>query len=233
MRRAAGRLDHEHDQPDQAAEPDRAGGEVRPVERSDDAARRRLRRRGRRRPARAAPRPRRQRAGECEQLGDRALLALGPVDPERDERRRARTARTRARGRGSPGRTTRRASAAPARRRPRPSAARTAPSRAARRPGSRRARRAATTNAIETRAASSRARAARAAARSPIRSTNRPIAAITDEEDEPAQRRAAAAWRPSPRSTGSTNCGAGPGFGPTANVNAPRTGWPSAEITRH
>src|SRR6476620_1148677 len=29
-----------------------------------------------------------------------------------------------------------------------------------------------------------------------------------------------------------TNCGAGPGLGPTANVNAPRTGWPSAEITR-
>ena len=28
------------------------------------------------------------------------------------------------------------------------------------------------------------------------------------------------------------NCGAGPGFGPTANVNAPRTGWPSTEITR-
>ena len=33
-------------------------------------------------------------------------------------------------------------------------------------------------------------------------------------------------------SDGITNCGAGPGFGPTANVNAPRTGWPSAEITR-
>src|SRR5918911_2273724 len=31
---------------------------------------------------------------------------------------------------------------------------------------------------------------------------------------------------------GITNCGAGPGFGPTANVNAPRTGWPSTEITR-
>ena len=31
---------------------------------------------------------------------------------------------------------------------------------------------------------------------------------------------------------GITNCGAGPGFGPTANVNAPRTGWPSAEIAR-
>ena len=29
-----------------------------------------------------------------------------------------------------------------------------------------------------------------------------------------------------------TNCGAGPGFGPTANVNAPRTGWPSTEIAR-
>ena len=33
-------------------------------------------------------------------------------------------------------------------------------------------------------------------------------------------------------SDGITNCGAGPGLGPTANVNAPRTGWPSAEITR-
>ena len=31
---------------------------------------------------------------------------------------------------------------------------------------------------------------------------------------------------------GITNCGAGPGFGPTANVYAPRTGCPSAEITR-
>ena len=33
-------------------------------------------------------------------------------------------------------------------------------------------------------------------------------------------------------SEGITNCGAGPGLGPTANVNAPLTGWPSAEITR-
>ena len=31
---------------------------------------------------------------------------------------------------------------------------------------------------------------------------------------------------------GMTNCGDGPGFGPTANVNAPRTGWPSTETTR-
>ena len=30
-----------------------------------------------------------------------------------------------------------------------------------------------------------------------------------------------------------TNCGAGPGLGPIANVNAPRTGCPSSEITRH
>ena len=34
-------------------------------------------------------------------------------------------------------------------------------------------------------------------------------------------------------SDGITNCGGGPGLGPTANVNAPRTGCPSAEITRH
>ena len=33
-------------------------------------------------------------------------------------------------------------------------------------------------------------------------------------------------------SDGITNCGAGPGDGPTAKVNAPRTGWPSTEITR-
>src|SRR6478752_4324553 len=31
---------------------------------------------------------------------------------------------------------------------------------------------------------------------------------------------------------GITNCGAGPGFGPTANVYAPRTGCPSWETTR-
>ena len=31
---------------------------------------------------------------------------------------------------------------------------------------------------------------------------------------------------------GITNRGAGPGFGPTANVKAPRMGWPSAETTR-
>jgi hypothetical protein len=34
------------------------------------------------------------------------------------------------------------------------------------------------------------------------------------------------------RSDGLANCGGDPGPGPTANVYAPRTGWPSAEITR-
>src|SRR5207253_10558739 len=33
-------------------------------------------------------------------------------------------------------------------------------------------------------------------------------------------------------SDGTRNCGGGPGFGPTAKVKAPRTGCPSAEITR-
>src|SRR4029453_17316735 len=31
---------------------------------------------------------------------------------------------------------------------------------------------------------------------------------------------------------GMLNSGAGPGFGPTANVKAPRTGGPSTEVTR-
>ena len=31
---------------------------------------------------------------------------------------------------------------------------------------------------------------------------------------------------------GTRNCGAGPGLGPTAYVNAPSTGWPSTEIAR-
>ena len=31
---------------------------------------------------------------------------------------------------------------------------------------------------------------------------------------------------------GITNCGCGPGLGPTAKMKALRTGWPSTEITR-
>src|SRR5512132_3735093 len=65
----------------------------------------------------------------------------------------------------------------------------------------------------------------------PIRSTNRPIAAITDRtaSDLAAISRGVAAVS---EIDGMLNCGAGPGFGPTANVNAPRTGCPSTEITR-
>ena len=63
-------------------------------------------RRGPPRPARGAPRPPPTSAPHGgEQLGDRAVLAVGPVDPERDRRPRRRTARSRARGRGSRART--------------------------------------------------------------------------------------------------------------------------------
>jgi len=65
-----------------------------------------------------------------------------------------------------------------------------------------------------------------------MRSTNSPIAAMTDrnESQRATSSRGVAAVS---EIEGITNCGAGPGFGPTANVNAPRTGWPSTEMTRH
>ncbi len=65
----------------------------------------------------------------------------------------------------------------------------------------------------------------------PIRSANRPIAANNDRKtvQRAIKRRGVAAVS---EIDGITNCGAGPGFGPTANVKAPRTGWPSTEITR-
>src|SRR3954454_25263002 len=63
------------------------------------------------------------------------------------------------------------------------------------------------------------------------RNRNRPAAAIRHAST--AQR---AASRPGvaavSRNDGTANCTGGPGPGPTANVNAPRTGWPSAETTR-
>ena len=64
-----------------------------------------------------------------------------------------------------------------------------------------------------------------------ILSTNRPIAVIT-------VRKASHFAITSgvdvavPAMCGTLNCGAGPAFGPTANVNAPCTGWPSTEIAR-
>ena len=74
----------EHEQPDQAAEPDRAGDEVQPVEGERDPARRRLgRMTGRARDHEHGGR-RGERAQRREQLGDRAVLALGAIDPERD-----------------------------------------------------------------------------------------------------------------------------------------------------
>jgi len=73
----------EHEQAEQAADPDGAGRQVKPVERQGQAAGRRLRRVAgepwdeQRRPGGE------QRAHAREQLGNRALGALGPVDPER------------------------------------------------------------------------------------------------------------------------------------------------------
>jgi len=64
-----------------------------------------------------------------------------------------------------------------------------------------------------------------------IRRTKRPIAAIIPRK---ASHRAVTSRGVAAVSEidGITNWGAGPSFGPTANVNAPRTGWPSTEITR-
>src|SRR5205823_5936824 len=64
-----------------------------------------------------------------------------------------------------------------------------------------------------------------------IRKTKSPIAAMIERN---ASQRAATSRGVAAVSEidGITNCGAGPAFGPTANVNAPRTGWPSTEITR-
>ena len=61
--------------------------------------------------------------------------------------------------------------------------------------------------------------------------TNRPTAAISDSRT--IQRRITSVGVAAVSEIeGMTNCGAGPAFGPTANVHAPRTGCPSAEITR-
>ena len=86
-RRVAGRRRPEHEQPDQPADPDRAGGQVRPVEEERPRARRRLRR------VPGEPGDEQHRAGrearadEREQLDHRPVLALRTVDPQRHERR--------------------------------------------------------------------------------------------------------------------------------------------------
>src|SRR6185437_6360055 len=64
-----------------------------------------------------------------------------------------------------------------------------------------------------------------------MRSTKIPIAAISEMNTNQRAVTSVGVAAVSD-SDGILNCGAGPGFGPTANVNAPRTGWPSTEITR-
>ena len=64
-----------------------------------------------------------------------------------------------------------------------------------------------------------------------MRRMKRPIAAMTDRKTiARAVTRLGVAAVSEIEGTG--NCGAGPGLGPTAKVNAPRTGWPSTEMTR-
>ena len=178
-------------------------------------------------------RGRRERAGGREQLGDRALRPLGPVDPERDagreheEREAELEVEVAAAERRVAHERHERADVE------RTSAARTPPSRARGRRESRAGRAAAaTTNAIET----------RAQARPRDAPHERPR--DRDPEDEEADRahrrrgrrasapRRAAASRRVSRDRRDHELRRRPGFGPTANVNAPRTGWPSTEITR-
>ena len=167
-----------------------------------------------------------------EQLGDRALLALGPVDPERDARREreqreadlqveeAAAERRRAHQRHERADVDPRAQRELGRR-----------AQQVERDRDQRRRRAATPNATSSErrlAPGTRRTSGRAIA---MRSTNRPIAIITARKttERAATRLGVAAVS---EIDGTGNCGAGPGFGPTWNVNAPRTGWPSTEITR-
>ena len=92
---SAGRLAPEHEQPDQPADPDRAGGEVDPVERDGQPARRRLRRRGPPRPGRAASRrpPRARRRTASSSATDRRSRS-GRSTQSASAGRRRRTART-------------------------------------------------------------------------------------------------------------------------------------------
>ena len=88
MRRAAGRLDQSTSNPIKAADPDRTGRQVRPVEEDRPRARRRLRGVARRSPGTsstapaASSAPPKASSSAIERCG-----ALGPVDPQRDERR--------------------------------------------------------------------------------------------------------------------------------------------------
>ena len=89
----------------------------------------------------------------------------------------------------------------------------------------------ATRNAIETarsRAPSTREATGRATI---VRSTNSPSAAIAVRNDSQRATSSDGVAAVSV-SDGIANSGGGPAFGPIENVNAPRTGWPSAEMAR-
>src|SRR5262249_33519462 len=64
-----------------------------------------------------------------------------------------------------------------------------------------------------------------------MRNRNNPSAAMTERKTIHRVTRSLGVVAVS-LSDGIANCGGGPGLGPTANVNAPRTGWPSTEMTR-
>ena len=219
----------QHEQADEAADPERAGEQMQPVECERERTRRRLRG--------VAGRARDEQhgaGGECgaaegEQLCDRAPVAVGTIDPQRNPRRDGEEREQQLEVEVATPERRRRAATARAPRTTRTSAGRTPRSPAARRPGPRRARcRAQTQNATQSSARGGRATSGRAIA---MRSTNSPIAAISERNTS--QRAATSVGVAAVSdSDGITNCGAGPGFGPTANVNAPRTGWPSTEITR-
>ena len=91
---------------------------------------------------------------------------------------------------------------------------------------------------MTTRATASAAAHATVSARTPpigravtVRRTKSPIADISDRNVSQRSAMSPGVTAVSD-SDGMTNCGGGPGLGPIRYVNAPRTGWPSAEMTR-
>ena len=227
----AGRRAHTQDhEPEEAAEPDGGGGDVRPVEHERERRGRRLRRvpgqagDGRRRPGGQ------KRAGQGEERGHRPLPATAVVDPEERPGREAEqhehdlevgerpaqvgVADDRHRG----GEVEERALGELRRRDEDVEGDRN------QRHGERDRRR--------QRDARSGTPAIAAAGRAmTARSENRPTAIIMLRKTSQRVTISCGVAADS-ESDGMTNCGAGPGLGPTAKVNAPRTGWPSAEITR-
>ena len=190
--------------------------------------------RGRRRRERAAPRRRRAARRRVRAARRPSVAApLGPVEPQREPRpRRANSARhelevevAAPEGRDAHQRDERAERPERAQRELR------GREQHVHRNGDEREPRATTRTRSRPRAGSSPRRARRAAARCRAQH-EQPDRGHQREQRRPSVRRRATALPRSRTIDGITNCGAGPGFGPTANVNAPRTGWPSTEITR-